>query len=52
MGTFLPHVSYSTDPGTQVSEASPGTYYILLECRHHLEDLTLALTIGEASYLR
>jgi len=36
----------------QVSEASPGTYYILLECRHHLEDLTLALTIGDATYLR
>jgi len=36
----------------QVSDAAPGTYYLLLECRQTLHNLGLTLTIGDTAYLR
>merc|ERR1711909_254301 len=36
----------------QVSDAAPGTYYLLLECRQTLHNLGLTLTIGDTDYLR
>jgi len=35
-----------------VSDAAPGTYYLLLECRQTLHNLGLTLTIGDTAYLR
>merc|ERR1712037_733475 len=36
----------------QVSDAGPGTYYLLLECRQKLNNLGLTLTLGDTDYLR
>jgi len=36
----------------QVSDAAPGTYYLLLESRKTLDNLGLTLTLGDTDYIR